>query len=141
MWSPSRLKNASLDASLKRVVEIPADPDDHAGQTRGGKQDQVSEDTEIREALRDVIDPELGVNIVDLGLVYSVEVDAKGVRVAMTMTSPACPMGSYLCEQAEAAVRRWLPEVAAVEVVLVEEPPWTAAMMSEEARNLLGWGD
>ncbi|HLA79218.1 MAG TPA: metal-sulfur cluster assembly factor, partial [Vicinamibacteria bacterium] len=65
----------------------------------------------VRDALREVIDPELGINIVDLGLVYRIEAEAGRLSVAMTMTSPACPLGEHLSAQAEAAVRRAAPEV------------------------------
>jgi len=62
--------------------------------------------TEILEVLRDVIDPELGINVVDLGLVYGVEIETGHVRVAMTMTTRACPLNSYISEAAESAIRR-----------------------------------
>lgn len=93
----------------------------------------------VRQALYSVDDPEVGMNIVDLGLVYRVDVTSKLVRVEMTMTSPACPMGDLITENADRAVRAVLPEGLAVEVVLVTEPPWTPDMMSEGARQTFGW--
>jgi metal-sulfur cluster biosynthetic enzyme len=99
----------------------------------------ISRDT-VREVLRGVVDPELGVDVVDLGLVYSIEVHGGDVRVAMTMTIPACPMNAYLSEAAEAALWERLPDARSVRVDLVWEPPWDPAMMSEAARQHLGGG-
>jgi metal-sulfur cluster biosynthetic enzyme len=93
--------------------------------------------TNIREALRQVIDPELGLNIVDLGLVYRIEVEGARVRIAMTMTSPACPLGDYLKDLVDAAIRAQVPDVRHVDVVLVTEPPWNPDMMSDAGRRQL----
>ena len=100
----------------------------------------MATDADIRDALRTVIDPELGVNIVDLGLVYRVEIEAPRVRVEMTMTSPACPLGDYLKGLVEAAVKAAVPGVEHVEVALVWEPPWDPERMSDEARRQLDGG-
>ena len=97
-------------------------------------------DAGIRDALRTVIDPELGVNIVDLGLVYRVEIEAPRVRVEMTMTSPACTLGDYLKGLVEVAVKAAVPGVEHVEVALVWEPVWDPDMMSDEARRQLDGG-
>lgn len=94
---------------------------------------------QIREALRLVVDPELGMNVVDLGLVYSVEVRDGEARVALTMTSPTCPLGESLREEAEAAIRQNVPGVASVSVDLVWDPPWDPSRMSAAARERLGW--
>jgi metal-sulfur cluster biosynthetic enzyme len=98
-------------------------------------------ETDVREALRAVIDPELGVNIVDLGLVYGIDLDADAVNVRMTMTSPACPLGDYLKELVDASVRGRVPGVRAVSVELVWSPEWTPDMMSDEARRQLMGGE
>jgi metal-sulfur cluster biosynthetic enzyme len=97
-------------------------------------------DTDIREALRAVIDPELGVNIVDLGLVYRIEVEGPRVRVEMTMTSPACPMGDHLRALVMSAIKGRVPGSQNVEVALVWEPTWDPDMMSDEARTQLDGG-
>lgn len=97
-----------------------------------------SEET-IREALRQVDDPEIQINIVDLGLIYGIAVDAGQVRVAMTMTTPACPVGPYLAEEVERVVRARVPKDTRVAVDLVWDPPWTPDMMSETAKTGLGW--
>lgn len=90
-------------------------------------------------ALRDVIDPELGINIVDLGLVYDVQVSDAQVCISMTMTTPACPLHSYLNQAAQEAICRHIREVKSVKVDLVWEPPWHPTMMSFEAKHQLGW--
>jgi metal-sulfur cluster biosynthetic enzyme len=88
---------------------------------------------QVREALCLVDDPELGVNVVDLGLVYGLEVRDDAVRVAITMTTPACPLHAYLADAIETVVRARLPEVHAVRVEIVWDPPWEPAMMSDRA--------
>jgi metal-sulfur cluster biosynthetic enzyme len=94
----------------------------------------------VRSVLRVVVDPELGINVVDLGLVYDVEVRDGHVRVAMTMTSPACPLGESLTAEAEAAIRSSIPEITAVDVRLTWEPRWNPSMMSDAVKAQLGWG-
>jgi metal-sulfur cluster biosynthetic enzyme len=100
----------------------------------------MANDDKVLEALQQVIDPELGVSVVDLGLVYRAEAEDGHVRVAMTMTTPACPLGRSLAEEAEAAIWQTVPGVKSVEVDLVWEPPWQPSMMSGAARQRLGWG-
>ena len=97
-------------------------------------------DSAVRDALREVIDPELGINIVDLGLVYGIGIDGARVRVDMTMTSPACPLGEYLKELVEDAVTSRVPGVDSVEIAIVWEPPWTPDLMSDDARRQLDGG-
>ena len=99
----------------------------------------MSTTEQVQEALRQVIDPELGLNIVDLGLVYSVTAEGGRVRVAMTMTTPACPLHAYLTSQAEAAIWRSVPGVASVDIQLVWTPPWSPALMSESGAAQMGW--
>ena len=100
----------------------------------------ISEE-QVREVLKEVIDPELFVNIVDLGLIYTVtvyEVDGKeNVTIEMTMTSPACPAGPQLIGNSKSAVGR-IEGVGEVEIKLVMTPPWTPDMMTEDARDQLG---
>ena len=93
----------------------------------------------IRAALRNVIDPEVGMNVVDLGLVYGIEIAPNRVRVNMTMTTPACPMGSMITEDAREAIRDIAPEAAEIDVQLVWDPPWSPALMSEHAKQHFGW--
>jgi metal-sulfur cluster biosynthetic enzyme len=93
----------------------------------------------LREALRAVIDPEAGMNIVDLGLVYRIACEGEVVRVVMTMTSPACPMGEMIRDDVEATLRRSLPAGMRAEVELTWSPPWDPSMMSDKARRHFGW--
>lgn len=93
----------------------------------------------ILQALRGVNDPEVGVNIVDLGLVYSTEVVGDKVRILMTMTTPACPMHSYLTEEVREAILNQNEEVEEVNVDLVWDPPWSPQMISENGKRQLGW--
>jgi len=99
-----------------------------------------SED-QVREALRSVDDPEVGINIVDLGLVYRVDVTAEYVRVEMTMTTQACPMADLITDNAHRAVAARVPVGVGVDIVLVWEPFWTPDRMSELAKQTLGWPD
>ena len=98
----------------------------------------------VREQLKQVIDPELFVNIVDLGLIYVVDLtpnpeDASktNVKVEMTMTSPMCPAGPQLVGNSRQVVEA-MEGVGAVEIKVVMDPPWTQEMMSEDARDQLG---
>ena len=93
---------------------------------------------EVWRALGQVVDPEVGIDIVSLGLVYAVEAAEGRVRVALTMTAPACPLGELLAEQAETAIRAAVPGVDSVVVELVWGPPWNPSMMSPVARQRLG---
>jgi len=92
----------------------------------------------VRALLRQVIDPEVGANIVDMGLIYEVAVGPDNIQIKMTMTSPACPMGEMILDDVRAVLADELPGWPA-EVALVWEPPWNPSMMSERARQNFGW--
>jgi metal-sulfur cluster biosynthetic enzyme len=94
---------------------------------------------DVKQALRTVEDPEAGMSVLDLGLVYDISLEAGKVVVDMTMTSPACPASDYIVDEAAAAIRAVAPEGTDVEVRLVWEPPWTPERMSEEAQKRFGW--
>ena len=93
----------------------------------------------LRQALTRVIDPEVGMNIVDLGLVYDIRIAAERIEVDITMTTPACPMSSMIAEQAREVILAALPAETEVMVNLVWDPPWDASMMSDHAREHFGW--
>jgi metal-sulfur cluster biosynthetic enzyme len=97
------------------------------------------DETEVMQALSGVEDPEAGMSIVDLGLVYGVQSAPGSVRVQMTMTSPACPAAPYLVDEATAAIRALAPADTDVQVELVWDPPWTPDRMSPEAQSRFGW--
>jgi len=93
---------------------------------------------DVYEALEEVIDPELGLDFVSLGLVYEVEIEDSDVYVTFTLTSPGCPIGPQVSEQ----IKEFVGELAGVEGVhpkMVFDPPWTSDMMSEDAKFALGF--
>jgi len=92
----------------------------------------------VRAALRSVNDPEVGMNVVELGLIYGIEIAPGTIRVRMTMTTPSCPMGAMITDEARAALKALAPE-AEIDVQLVWEPPWDSSMMSAEAKKHFGW--
>jgi metal-sulfur cluster biosynthetic enzyme len=93
----------------------------------------------IRRALATVVDPEAGVDIVALGLVYRIACSDAAVEIDLTMTSPTCPMGEMILDDARAAVESVLPPGMPLHLSLVWEPPWTPERMSERARLHFGW--
>ena len=99
----------------------------------------ISDIDTIRDALREVIDPEVGMNIVDLGLIYRIEVVADTVIVEITMTSPACPMGEMITAEVEAVLKDVLPDTLRPDVRLVWSPAWDPSLMSDDARQHYGW--
>ncbi|OFZ98462.1 MAG: hydroxylase [Betaproteobacteria bacterium RIFCSPLOWO2_02_FULL_62_17] len=100
----------------------------------------ITED-QVIEALRSVDDPEVGINIVDLGLVYRVDIGTEHVRVEMTMTSQACPMGDLITDNVRRAVTALVPDGMGVDIELVWDPFWTPDRMSETAKQTFGWPD
>lgn len=93
---------------------------------------------DVREGLKNVYDPEIGVNIVDLGLVYDAEVADNGdVLVTMTLTSLGCPLGPVIVQEVNNALKE-LPGIGTTDVKLVWSPPWTPDLMSEDAKDELG---
>ena len=94
---------------------------------------------DVFEALRSVDDPELGMDIVELGLVYDVEVEGQRVHVRYSLTSMGCPAGPLIQQSVEEVVRS-MPEVEDVETELTWDPPWTPEKMSDDAKFILGFG-
>ena len=94
---------------------------------------------EVIEALRVVEDPELGMDIVELGLLYDVEVEGPKVKVIHTLTSMGCPVGPMIQENID-QIARSMPEVEDVEVELTWDPPWSPEKMSDDAKFILGFG-
>jgi len=103
----------------------------------------MSDEAQLLEALKQVIDPELMINIVDLGLIYSVEQpeETEGtegkVVVEMTLTSPACPAGPQIMQQAKMALEN-LDDISEASITLTMSPPWTPERMTDDARDQLG---
>jgi len=93
---------------------------------------------QVFDALKRVYDPEIPVDVVNLGLVYEVLVEGDRIAVKMTTTASGCPVGNFIVAQAKRAIGR-LEGVKEVEVALVYDPPWHEDMISEEGRRMLGW--
>ncbi len=91
---------------------------------------------QILEEMKAVEDPEIGMDVVNLGLVYEVNVDGDKVYIKMTMTAPTCPVTPWILSEVQKIVEN-MPEVEMADVELVWEPPWNPKMMSEEARDAL----
>jgi metal-sulfur cluster biosynthetic enzyme len=91
----------------------------------------------VLEVLKNVIDPEIGINIVDLGFIYGVDIKGKKIHVNMTLTTPGCPMHSMFVHEVENALKAAFDGVD-VEVEMVFDPPWTPERMSKDAKKKLG---
>ncbi|MCZ7657015.1 MAG: metal-sulfur cluster assembly factor [Xanthobacteraceae bacterium] len=98
----------------------------------------MADDLEVLEALRPIVDPEVGISIVDLGLVYRAERVSGRIDVAITLTTRACPLGEMILEEVRAALATCFPDVGEIRVDLVWEPPWTPDRMSPDALSRLG---
>ncbi|HZP74280.1 MAG TPA: metal-sulfur cluster assembly factor [Gaiellaceae bacterium] len=99
----------------------------------------MATEQDVVEALREVEDPELGMDIVELGLFYGAEVEGPKVRVQYTLTSMGCPAGPMIQEDIERVIRQ-IPGVEDVESELTFDPPWTPDKMSDDAKFILGFG-
>jgi metal-sulfur cluster biosynthetic enzyme len=122
------------------VDEPPQATDQSAVETGGNGAVQDPEDLRQRiiEALKNVVDPELGINIVDLGLVYGIDLQGSAVHITYTLTTMGCPIGPLI----EAEMKQFLSGVGGVDEIeaeMVLRPPWTPEMMSEEAKAALGF--
>ncbi len=94
---------------------------------------------EILEQLKEVSDPEIGMDIVNLGLVYDIEINDDRVYIKMTMTAPTCPVTPWILSEAQRVVEN-LEKVEAADVELVWDPPWNPSMMTDEAKEALNMG-
>jgi len=95
--------------------------------------DNVVREDQVRQALRTIFDPEIPINLLDLGLIYGIEINEGQVHIRMTLTAPTCGMGPVLISDVKYRVAK-VPNVTAVEVELVFDPPWSRDMMTEEAQ-------
>lgn len=94
---------------------------------------------EIQIILRNVIDPEIGINIIDLGLIYGIKIKPKKVQIQLTMTTPTCPLHGVITQNMENILYRSFPDLEVVDIGLVWDPPWTPERMSVMAKKQLGW--
>ena len=91
------------------------------------------------EALREVLDPEVGENVVELGLVYRVEAKPGRVEIEMTMTSPACPLADMILDDIDSVLDPLVPPEVEIRVEIVWDPPWSPDKMAPKAREHFGW--
>lgn len=133
MWFPFQPKSPD-----EREDESPFELDRGDVPVRPGAEDLGELEERILRALCDVVDPELGLNIVDLGLVYAVEATDEAVRIAVTSTTPACPMADAIRRDVERRARETAPDALRIEFYRVWEPAWEPELMSADAREELG---
>jgi metal-sulfur cluster biosynthetic enzyme len=101
--------------------------------------DRMATRDEVMEVLRQVEDPELGMDIVDLGLVYEVEMEDSTAKVTYSLTSMGCPAGPLIAQDIDSAIRQ-VEGIEGVELELTFDPPWTPDRMSDDAKFILGFG-
>ena len=99
----------------------------------------TTEEQRIYHALQSVIDPEIGENLIDLGLIYGIKIQDNIARVTFTMTSYACPMSEMVVEDIHDTLRKTLTDSIEIDLDLVWEPAWEPSMIEPEARKRLGW--
>jgi metal-sulfur cluster biosynthetic enzyme len=97
----------------------------------------MPEEALIYEKLKEIYDPEVGINIVDMGLIYSLDIADSKVEITMTLTSPGCPAGPQILSQIDSQVKT-VAGIDDVDINVVWSPPWSPDMLSEEARDQLG---
>lgn len=117
---------------------MPDEQIDTAPDTTANAQDEVLTEEDVYETLEEVIDPELGLDFVSLGLVYDVNIEGEEVYVTFTLTTPACPIGPQVSEQMKEFVGD-LPGVTAVHPKMVFDPAWSPEMMTDDAKFALGF--
>jgi metal-sulfur cluster biosynthetic enzyme len=130
--------NESTTEHLEHAGTKGASPDAPASADASSGDGGPTEE-QVRDALRHVVDPELGINIVDLGLVYDVDVSDQGVvHIEYTLTTMGCPIGPLIEQQMQSFLEK-VPGVTSVEAEMVLRPPWSPEMMTEEAKAALGY--
>lgn len=134
---PTAANTVLAAPSVPQTIPTDGEPAALEGIEVSAEDEAKSIDEKMIDALRTVIDPELMINIVDLGLVYSVNHDGRNAYIDMTLTSPACPAGPQIVQQAKMALER-LRLVDEAEIKLVMTPPWSPDRMTDEARDHLG---
>ena len=94
---------------------------------------------QIRETLKKILDPEIGINIVDLGLVYQIELRPEELYIQITMTSPTCPLSGVITRNMDQVLRKTFPDLGEMTIELVWDPAWSPELMSDTAKKQLGW--
>ena len=96
---------------------------------------------QIRETLKKILDPEIGINIVDLGLVYQIELRPEELYIQITMTSPTCPLSGVITRNMDQVLRKTFPDLGEMTIELVWDPAWSPELMSDTAKKQLGWSN
>ena len=96
---------------------------------------------QIRETLKEILDPEIGINIVDLGLVYQIELRPEELYIQITMTSPTCPLSGVITRNMDQVLRKTFPDLGEMTIELVWDPAWSPELMSDTAKKQLGWSN
>jgi metal-sulfur cluster biosynthetic enzyme len=109
----------------------------HCGARQNEEDPEMPGQEAVYEILKQVYDPEVGINIVDMGLIYGVEIEGNKIDLIMTLTSPACPAGPHILQQVDDKLKE-MEGVEDVDIRVVWTPPWSPDMLSEEAKDQLG---
>jgi metal-sulfur cluster biosynthetic enzyme len=125
-------------AAPEAATQNRSEPTPPAEQAPSEAHSEKATEEDVYEALEEVIDPELGLDFVSLGLVYDVAIEGEEVYVTFTLTTPACPIGPQVSEQMREFVGD-LPGVSAVHPKMVFDPAWSPEMMTEDAKFALGF--
>ena len=128
----------AADAAAHQAVEAERGQAESPAPAAKADGDESLTEEDVYEALEEVIDPELGLDFVSLGLVYDVAIEKEDVYVTFTLTTPACPIGPQVSEQMKEFVGD-LPGVSAVHPKMIFDPPWSPEMMTEDAKFALGF--
>jgi metal-sulfur cluster biosynthetic enzyme len=131
--TPENPTTATPENSPQATAESPT-----AAEPVSDSSSETPTEEDVYEALEEVIDPELGLDFVSLGLVYDVAIEKEDVYVTFTLTTPACPIGPQVSEQMKEFVGD-LPGVSAVHPKMIFDPPWSPEMMTEDAKFALGF--
>lgn len=143
LWGRGASGEPDRSASAREAqIQVPAAPPAPTGDAgRGSPQDWLHSGVDrptIASLLQQVIDPEIGVNIVDLGLIYGIEIDQGTANITMSLTTPGCPLSAYMEDNVEQVL--WgAPGIEHVDLQIIWEPAWTPEMMSIRAKRELGW--
>jgi metal-sulfur cluster biosynthetic enzyme len=132
------MSEATEDLHASRGESEPAGPEGRPSPNAEGDGAPALSKDRVLEELKNVLDPELGINIVDLGLVYEVRVDGDTVYIRYTLTTMGCPIGPLIESQMQQLLAD-VPGVENVDAEMVLRPPWSPEMMSEEAKAALGY--
>lgn len=135
--APAALADSSAETRAQESAAAPSSLEAVASDALPAEPPQVTEE-KVLEILSNVYDPEIPIDIVNLGLIYGIEIDGGNVRIEMTMTAPGCPASTQIAGESRLLVEE-IPGVESVDIELVWDPPWDPSKMSEEAQQSLNF--